>query len=72
MKAAGMDMAAFGITGDEAVGREIDDAVIGERGALHIGFAGVLAEVNIACGNAEVFCNRIEFVGGIGQLRQDL
>ena len=41
-------------------------------GALHIGFAGILAEMNVACGNAEIFRDRIEFVGGVGQLRQRL
>ena len=52
------------------MGGEIDDAVIGQRRALERGFAGVLAEMNIGSRDAEVFGNRVEFVGGVGQLRQ--
>ena len=54
------------------MGGEIDDAVIGERRALDRGFAGVLAEMNVGSRNAEVLCDRVEFVGGVGQLRQRL
>ena len=52
------------------MGGEIDNAVIGERRALERGFAGVLAEVNVGGRDTEVFGNRVEFVGGVGQLRE--
>jgi hypothetical protein len=76
--AAGMLSASDGsretlhVAGDETVGGEIDDSIIGKRRALQRGLAGVAAEMNIGRGNAEVFGHRIQFVGGIGQWRQGL
>ena len=60
---------ALDVTGDQTVGRKIDDAVIGEPRTLGRGFAGVFAEMNIGRGNAEAFGNGGEFVGGVRQLR---
>ena len=54
------------------MGGEIDDAVVGERGTLQRGLAGVAAEMNVGRGNAEILCDRVQLVGGIGQLRQRL
>jgi len=62
----------FHVAGNETVRGEIDDALIGERRSLQRGFAGVLSEVNIGSGDAEVFGDRVEFVGGVGQLRERL
>ena len=60
------------VAGDEAVGGEVDDAVVGERRALDVGLGGVLAEMDVACGRAELLRHRLELVGGVGQRRQRL
>jgi hypothetical protein len=41
------------ITGDETIGGEIDNPVIGKRHALARGFAGVFTEMNISRCDAE-------------------
>jgi hypothetical protein len=68
----GMGQRRFGkalhIAGDEPVGGKINDTAIGERGALHRGLARIRAEMNVASGSAEVLCDRVQFVRGIGQL----
>jgi hypothetical protein len=54
------------------MGREIDDAVIGEGETLDGGLAGVGAEMNVGGGHTEVARNALQFVGRIRQLRQRL
>jgi len=63
---------AFDVAGNQTMGGEIDDAVVGQRSALDRGFAGVLSEMNVGGCHAEVLCDRVEFVGGVRQLRQRL
>ena len=50
---------ALYVAGDEPVGGEIDDRVIGERRTLDGGLAGIAAEMNVGGGNAEIFATAL-------------
>jgi hypothetical protein len=63
---------ALDVTRDQTVGREIYDAVIGERHAFDSGFAGVAAEMDVGQWCAEFERHRLEFVGRFRKLRQGL
>jgi hypothetical protein len=63
---------AFDITGNEAVGGKVDDAVLSKRCTLERRLAGVAAEMDIGLGSPDIPGHRVQLVGGIRQLRQRL
>ena len=58
------------LAGDEAVGGEIDDAVIGECGAFDRCLARGLPQMDAVCGRAKVLRHRAQLGGGLRQPRQ--
>lgn len=62
---------AFHIAGEKTMSGKINDAVLGERSTLERRFVSVGTEMKIGSGHAQIFGNRLEFIGSIRQLMRD-